>query len=989
VNDAAAPEEVCLLSTDVDADGTKFILTAGVPTSREFDGERMLRALRRIVEQDLPLPVKIGVHHGPVFAGVVGPWFRLTYTIIGDAVNTAARVMGHAKPGEILATAEVLNRSQALFEAEPVAPFAVKGKKLPLTAYRIGERTGDRLRRPRARFRLAGRREELAAVLEEADAASTGGGRVVQLVGPAGIGKSRLVDEVHERRPDTALVLAGCNQYESATPYHVVGALVRSLLDLGTTPTAAELADALAGAAPHLVDRLPLFGDVVGVEVPDNDSTASLTASHRTERAADAVGRLLEVRLAGAAAIVIEDLHWVDPESWSVLRRLVRTALPRSPWLLVLTSRHRLVLDVGGTGEDDGRIVELAPLSDDVGRELVFAAVEEGLVSIDRGQLLLEKAGGNPFFLQELLRSGSDGGGDLPEDVDALIQAQLDQLPVRDREVLGYAAVLGADVDVDLLARTAGIDEAEQRATFRRLSSFVEPAPGGAFRFRHALVHDGAYGRLPYKRRRELHRAAAAVLEADCDGPRRPDLLAVHTFHARDWARARQYSLEAATAAAARYANLTAAGHYRRALEAGRYAGGTSDVEVASTWERLGDVLLLASSYEEAVDAYRRARRLAPPERQLHLCGQIGQLRERQGRFDEALRWYNRAIGLDDGNGELARLLVEAGIVKIRQGKPKEALALGAHAATLATDVRSRARSSYVSAWAGLLLGEEAADEQRRMVELFESSDDPIGLSLAHQLVAMAAYYRGDWDDAAVAYQEAGALRRRVGDEVAAAASAGNLGELLSDQGHFDRARGLLEECRTVCAATGFRSSRYFAEMTLGRLEARVGAFDAGEALLRSALGALESMRMAGHVYDAQRYLGELALFRGDLDAAMAWAEVVERSATLGFPAARLVGLRLRVCAQLEAGDVARAAAEASELLGRLDPAARDYDTALSLVAVACGLEAAGDPGAAAARGRADAALRRLGVVVAGELLVFGPASARVAAPALAAVAHP
>jgi tetratricopeptide (TPR) repeat protein len=848
-----------------------------------------------------------------------------------------------------------------------------------LTAYRIGPLTTDRLRRPRARFRLAGRRDELTALLDELEAASAGPGRLVQLTGSAGMGKSRLIDELHERRPHASLVMVACNQYEAATAYHAAGSLIRSVLDLPDGPSAAELEDAVEARAPQLLDVLPLLGDVVGAPLADNDHTRGLTATYRAERAVEAACSLLDVLVPDPAIVVIEDLHWVDPESWAVVNRIARTLLPARRWLLVLTSRHRLVLD-----DDDGRVVELGPLPPEVARELVFAAVEEGLVPLDRGQVLLEKAGGNPFFLQELLRSGA-GGEDLPSSIDALIQTQLDQLPPRDRELLGYAAVLGAEVDVDLLARTAGVPAAEQRATFSRLSSFVEPAAGGSFRFRHALVHDGAYARLPFRRRRELHRAAAVALEQAPS--RRVDLLALHTFHARDWDRAVAHSIEAAEAAAARYANLTAAGHYRRALEAARYAGGGS-VDLATTWERLGDALLLAASYDDAMDAYRRARDLAPSERHVRLAGQIGQLRERQGRFGDALRWLNRAIRLapETAGSERSRLLAESGIVRIRQGRARDALTLGTRAETWAEDALGRARAVYVQTWAALLLGEDRVEEQRRMVELFEESGDGIGLSLAYQLVAMAAYYRGDWGDAVDAYQRGASYRRRMGDEVAAAVAAGNIGEVLSDQGHFDRARGLLHECRTVCGAAGFRSSRCFAELTLGRLEARVGGFETAEALLLDAARHADEMGMAGLHFDAQRYLAELAGFRGDVDTVESAVEGLERSATVGFAAVRLVGLRLRTAARTIAGDVPGAVTVARELVDRLERTSRDYDTALSLVAVGTAFADAGEPAAGELQARAATALARLGVVVPGELLVFGPRTPRLAtAPRVAA----
>ena len=146
VETATEQQEVTLLASDVDADGGKLILTAGAPKSTGDDEERMLLALRSIVEADLPMPIRIGVNRGSVFAGDIGPTYRRTYTVMGDAVNLAARLMAKAEPGQIYATAAVLDRSNTLFETNELAPFAVKGKAQPVQAWSVGRAKGSRTR---------------------------------------------------------------------------------------------------------------------------------------------------------------------------------------------------------------------------------------------------------------------------------------------------------------------------------------------------------------------------------------------------------------------------------------------------------------------------------------------------------------------------------------------------------------------------------------------------------------------------------------------------------------------------------------------------------------------------------------------------------------------------------------------------------------------------------------------------------------------------
>ena len=131
---------MCFLSTDADDDGGKLILTAGAPTITGNDEERMLLALRKIADVERAIPIRIGVNRGAVFAGDIGPWYRRTYTVMGDAVNLAARLMAKATPGQIFATAEVLDASGTRFATNELEPFMVKGKAKPVQAWARGRR---------------------------------------------------------------------------------------------------------------------------------------------------------------------------------------------------------------------------------------------------------------------------------------------------------------------------------------------------------------------------------------------------------------------------------------------------------------------------------------------------------------------------------------------------------------------------------------------------------------------------------------------------------------------------------------------------------------------------------------------------------------------------------------------------------------------------------------------------------------------------------
>ena len=166
VQAAIDPRDVAFLATDVYDDGGKIILAAGAPTATGNDSERMLLALRDIVGQEHELPIRIGVNRGHVFAGDVGPSYRRTYTIMGDDVNLAARLMSAASPGEIYATPVVLDGSRTLFSTTALEPFSVKGKAEPVQAFEVGEESGTRSTRTREELPFTGRTDELTQLSE-------------------------------------------------------------------------------------------------------------------------------------------------------------------------------------------------------------------------------------------------------------------------------------------------------------------------------------------------------------------------------------------------------------------------------------------------------------------------------------------------------------------------------------------------------------------------------------------------------------------------------------------------------------------------------------------------------------------------------------------------------------------------------------------------------------------------------------------------------
>ena len=338
---AAEEHEVAFLTSDIDADGGKLILAAGAPKVSGNDEEHMLLALRKIVETELPIAIRIGVHRGSVFAGDIGPAYRRTYTVMGDAVNLAARLMSRASPGEIYATADVLDRANTLFASTKLEPFAVKGKAEPVQAWSVGRAEGSRTRQVSLqRLPLTGRNAELGVIRKAFASARAGAGRLIEVIGDAGIGKTRLLEALRDGAAGFNKQHATCEAYTSSIPYVVWRELLREMLGFGRDTPDADILERLraeVGArASDLTPWLPLLAAVIDVEMDATPEVLQLAESNRRAKLHETVARFVEAVVPDKLLLEIDDVHHMDEASAELLAHLAGSLAARSVAL-----RHR------------------------------------------------------------------------------------------------------------------------------------------------------------------------------------------------------------------------------------------------------------------------------------------------------------------------------------------------------------------------------------------------------------------------------------------------------------------------------------------------------------------------------------------------------------------------------------------------------------------------------------------------------------------------
>jgi class 3 adenylate cyclase/tetratricopeptide (TPR) repeat protein len=982
-----------VICTDIGPDGGKFMLAAGAPEAFEDSEERMLRALRQVLDGEYGLRIRAGVNRGHVYAGAVGAPFRFTYSTMGDAVNLAARVMGKAGPGQLLATEAVVQRCPGRFETEALAPFMVKGKSLPVRALAVNRPMRAGRRRVIGDQPFVGRAAELA-VFDAAFAAATatgtatggaGRGSVVELVGDAGMGKSRLVGEAVERAGAQGLrrVVVECEQYESNTPYFAARLLLRTALgiSLDDDPAAAgeDLVGLVGALAPELLAWTPLLAMAADATVPTTREVDELAPQFRRPRLHEAAEHLLGQAWPDPTLIVFEDSFWMDEASAELVAHVAATAADH-PWVLCVSRRG---VDTGlhaGMGYE-AVAVDLGPLPDDDATALLSLAIDGVTIPPHFFSRLVERSSGNPLFLLELVAAcGAQADLDaLPDSVEAIVSSRLDRLAGPDRKLLRYASVLGARFTGELMhdALAPLVAEAADQSAWARLAEFVV-ADDGVYRFRNDLFRRVAYEALPFSRRREVHGRVGEVLERSSavHGDEAIGLLSLHFHHAGRHPESWHYSVAAGDHARGVYANVEAAEFYRRGLEAARALPeltATAPAEVARVNEALGDVCEVAALYDQASSAYRSVRKLlaADAKGRARVMVKEAVLRERLGRYTDALRWYGRGLRVIEGltteerAALRARLAVGYAVVRYRQGRLRECVRWAEGAvpdAEAAGDKSTLAHAYFILDNALTDLGRPELKYREMALPIYEEIGDLLGQANVLNNLGIDAYYEGDWEGALDLYERSRVARERAGDVVGAATAANNIGEILSDQGRLDEAETLFRQARQVFRNANYPVGVALATSNLGRAAGRAGRIDEATELLSGALDGFRAIRADLFVVETQARMAELLVEAERFEQATALSAAMKGKVTAGGSALVAMALRNQGLAAAGMGDVDQALSVLEESLRLGRESSVMYEVGQTLLALAALERQVGLDERAAEHGReADAILGRLG----------------------------
>jgi class 3 adenylate cyclase/tetratricopeptide (TPR) repeat protein len=632
--------------------------------------------LRR--EEGVTVRIRVGLHSGEVVVRAVGNDLHMDYTAVGHTTHLAARMEQLAEPGTSLLTMATLALAEGFIHVTPLGPMRVKGLGETVEVSQLiaanPVRTRFQVHAARGLTTFVGRTREMSQIVEALELARGGRGQIVAVVGEPGVGKSRLFWEfAHSQRVAGCRVVGAASvSYGKSTAYLPVGELLRAYFESDSRDDPRRLREKVTGKLLSL-DRalepaLPALLALLDVPLDDVD-WEPLEPAQRRQQTLEAVKRLLlRESHVQPLVVIVEDAHWVDSETQAVLDGLVDSL--STSRLLLLVSYRPEYQHAWGT-KPNYRELRLDTLPMASAEELLGNLLGGDPVLESLKGLLITRTEGNPFFLEESVRTLVETGVlvgqrgayaltrpidavDIPSTVQTILAARIDRLFPEDKSLLQTAAVIGYDVPHVLLEAVGQLPESELRDAVRRLEAAeflyeLRLFPDVGYTFRHALTHDVAYGSLLHDRRRELHAQILAALER-LDPERagtQLEHLAHHAFCAETWEKALRYCRDAAHRAFARSAHAEGLHHVEQALEA---------------LERMDDVPERAMTELQLVmqraGALRALRGYAAPEL-VHVYTKAGALSQIAGNVPDrfGIEWQQMQFFLVRGDMESATTL--------------------------------------------------------------------------------------------------------------------------------------------------------------------------------------------------------------------------------------------------------------------------------------------------------------------------------------------
>jgi tetratricopeptide (TPR) repeat protein len=804
----------------------------------------------------------------------------------------------------------------------PLGPVPVRGLDTPVEVFELVGASGIRRRlqasAARGLTRFVGRQQELVALQQALEQAGAGHGQVVALVGEPGVGKSRTFYEfLRSHHTQAWLVLESASvSYGKATPYFPVIDLLKRYSHVeehdDTRTIRAKVTGQVLTLDPALQDTVPALLSLLDA-LPDDSPFLTLDPPQRRQRTLDALKRvLLRESQEQPLLVVFEDLHWIDTETQALLNSLVES-LPSARLLLLVNYRPEYQHGWGSkTYYTQLRLDPLPPVSADEFLHVLLGG-DPSLVPLT--QLLIVRTEGNPFFLEESVRTLVETGALVGEPgtyrlaqaiptvqvsatVQAVLAARIDRLPPEEKRLLQTAAVIGTEVSLPLLQAIAELPEdAVQRGLAHlQAAEFLYETrlfPEREYTFKHALTHEVAYSGLLQERRRVLHARIVETLEKIA-GDRvveEVERLAHHALRGEVWNKALAYCQQAGEKALARSAHREAVGYFEQALTALSYLPEQPGMDEQAIDLRLAmrTALLPSGDLGRVLTTLREAESLAVTLDDPRRLGQVSIFQASyfylRDAYDQAITASQRGLGLATASGDVdlhALANRYLGIAYHAQGNYRQAIDCCGHTAAFFDRTQPRARFDDVTLSAVLSraqlamchaeLGTFAAGRTLgdAGLRIAEAVAHPGSLMVAYYGVGLLSLRQGDLPEALSRLEQAMGIWQEADLPMYFPRMAAALGAAYTLAGRITHAVSLLTEALRQSVVMARAQFETLCSLSLGEAHLRAGRLEEAHALAERTLALTREYGERGHQAYALRLLGDIAARREPPDTAQA-----------------------------------------------------------------------------------------------------------------------
>lgn len=891
---------------------------------------------------------RVGLNTGPVVIGKISDNLDLEFAAVGDTVNLAARMESMAESGTVYLSENTYKAVKDFYECESLGTHDIKGKSKPVHVYKAlrekGINTRIQLSVERGLTPYIGRDQEQANLHGYLKKASEGHGQVVLLSGDAGMGKSRTLLEFRKSiADDNILWLSGqCISFGDNIPFLSVIDLLKSAF--GITEADEEMAiieKVDAGVTTWQADECataPYIKYLLNVDHGDETLT-NMDPMVRRAGFLDAYRAFLYAISANRTVVmVIEDLHWIDEHSEDIVNMLA-DLVGNTSVLMLLTARPGYTPSIGARSYfNQLALTQLLPTESD---RLAEAALGSMDIPQALQEMITQKADGNPFFIEEVIRSLEETGVlnrdemtntdnvstiRIPDTIHEVILSRLDRLEPGAREAMQLASVIGREFTVRLLNRISDL-EGQLSNSLEQLKSLELIYETGyqselAYMFKHALTHDVAYSTLLIERRKELHRTVAMAIETLFE-ERLTDhfeALAYHYALAEDDKPALDYLVKSGDKAVAAYANSEAIGYYQQAMDL--CEKNDNQEELAAIAHKRGILYLGMSEFEESILDLNRVIEFARLYNDAYTLGSALALRsyvEWEGhQFDTAEATSREAIAVagDDHPGVYFSAMVTLWFNLEVTGRHEESRALAAEIESLSPGV---ADPLFQALWGAFLplhqYWQAGYDESFETIERWRPAIDSVLVAqiISEWVTCLSLGSKGEYEEALRRLNDALEFTDRIGNTFYSIRVLNTIGWIYGEIHHLDEAiawntKGVAtaQETDTLDSEVESNARLNLGDnfIELGRLDEAEEQYKWVEAIAREPK-LVDMMSISNYSAHCFHSYGELWLIRGDLDKALTYAEdCIDVARKSGRPKNEVKGLRLKGATLHQQGDL-------------------------------------------------------------------------------------